>query len=316
MTSYRAIVPRAFDGLRRLAANQSRLAHLALACGISVTTFMSALGPTSPAHAEPPPDPVARLQMYVHRTHVYDDRDWIGSGEMFLRVVLCPDTGSGRCGSEKLHDSSFIIDSHSGENVILERPVLGVIGDTSSNITPEAGLAVYAGERFLLEWSAGDTDAFSDDDMGHFVVPVNQENGWGVTEYAVRSQRNNGSPADFSVTFDILRTRLPNLFNRGIHIDDSSGQPSYCVTIFNMGEPSSGLVPLTVRAEGASIEETLLPALDVSQSEEHCVPRSALPATEHHLSFMVDEGRQVPEMSESDNFYMWKKVGVRCMDAR
>jgi subtilase family serine protease len=53
------------------------------------------------------------------------------------------------------------------------------------------------------------------------------------------------------------------------------------------------------------VRAPILTALEVGQTTEHCVLRSELPARQHHLSFTVDEGRQIAEMDESNNHYEW-----------
>jgi hypothetical protein len=61
-----------------------------------------------------------------------------------------------------------------------------------------------------------------------------------------------------------------------------------------------------VRVDGALLRGVTLPALDVSRTTEHCVIRTELPARQHQLRFFVDEERDIPEMSETDNAYEWR----------
>jgi hypothetical protein len=275
--------------------------------------FVSTLGLSAPVRAADPPDPAARLQFVIHKIHIIDDEDWLGSGNEKFFVDLCGDSltspynRSFACGPGASSAYEYAYDASSGDDITVER-VSPREGDyMEGGTSPEGGIPVYAGQHYIFTADMFDRDpAYAFDTMGDIFVHVDEEHNWGIGTHTVRSIQENGDPGDYELTFEIRRAPLPELLNRGIHIVDAGDGLFYCVTVQNVGERPSGLIPLAVRADGALVRATTLPALDEGQTTEHCVIRSELPARQHQLSFMVDEARQIPEMNETDNYYEWK----------
>lgn len=208
-----------------------------------------------------------------------------------------------------MYGGSLPFHASSGADVTLNR-VVPMSGDsTTPDVTPEAGMPVYAGRSYTFDFHVQDTDFVDGNRMGSVYVPVNERNGWSIGTFTTRSvsfeKGAYGDPGNYAVTWEIRKTPLPDLVNRGIRLIESSDGQFYCVTVQNVGERPSALVPLAIQADGVILRAPTLPALDVGQTTEHCVLRSELPARQHHLSFMIDEGRQIAEMDESNNHYEW-----------
>jgi hypothetical protein len=151
-----------------------------------------------------------------------------------------------------------------------------------------------------------DQDFVDGDDMGTIDASLTEANGWDIGTHTARSIHGDGSPGDYSATWEIRRAPLPDLMNRGIRLLQTADGQFYCVTVQNIGEQSAEAVPLAVRADGVLVRAPTFGPLDVGQSVDHCVLRTELPAGEHLLSFTVDQQRQIPEMDERNNFYEWR----------
>lgn len=311
MRSYGTIGSRTLDWAHRLTASLSRTGRSPLAFGIAASLLVAALGPPSPARADPPPDPAARLQIVLKKILVRHDRDLVGSGEMRLYATLCPPNGTvAGCadgnGVTGIHNFS----GSTGDEVSLERVVPRDGDATTGEASVEAGVPVYAGQRYEFMVRIIESDLFGGNDMGLVVAPVDEERGWGIGTFTVLSDDSDDYLQDFALTYEIRPAPLPDLLNRGIRLIDSGDKQFYCVTVMNVGERPTGLVPLAVRADGVLVRALRLPALDVNQTTEHCAIRSELPVRQHQLSFTVDEGRQIPEMNETNNYYEWKIQAV------
>src|SRR5215471_17653402 len=70
-----------------------------LALAIGASALVSAIGPTSPAYADPR-DPAARLQVVIQGVYVYDDQDLFGAGELRLDASVCSAVSAGACRDE------------------------------------------------------------------------------------------------------------------------------------------------------------------------------------------------------------------------
>src|SRR6185369_15291033 len=92
------IVQRALDRARHYTLSPSQFGRASLACGIAAGLLVSALGPAAPVHADPSPDPAARLGFVINSLYVRDDRDWFGKGELRFNAHLCTAVSSTACG--------------------------------------------------------------------------------------------------------------------------------------------------------------------------------------------------------------------------
>jgi hypothetical protein len=280
----------------------------ALAFGIVASVFASALGRPSSAHADPPPDPAARLQFVIHKIHILDDEDLFGGGEEKFFVLLCGDSGTSpynrsfACGPGASSAFEYALDASSGDDVSLER-VSPREGDyMEGGATPESGIPVYAGQHYIFSADMFDRDpAYAYDTMGDIFVHVDEEHNWGLGTHTARSIQENGDPGDYELSFEIRRAPLPDLVVKSVYIQDSPGMPFVCADIRNVGERPAGPAELTVQTEGTVLERFRLPALDVGWSYPHCIRRSDLPAKKHNLVFSLDEMRELPEMDEFNN---------------
>jgi hypothetical protein len=299
--AFGATLRRALDRARRLTARLSPPGRWPLAFAIAASLLVSALGPPAPLHADPPPDPSARLQIVAKSVYIHNDRDRFGAGEMNLFVRLS-DFGPGGNGIEQvmaLWDEEF--DVNSGDLHPLER-MTPQNGDTLGGGASETeGIPVYDGQRYRLFVTMYDSDVLTDDEMGRITVYVDAEHAWNLGTSTVRSVRADGTPGDYDLTFEIRRMPLPNLLVNNFSIVGPPGSELVCGQIRNVGQQASGPIPLAVRTEGKVVEQTSLAALGPAGSTSHCVPRASLPAHKHNLVFSLDEPRQIPEMEELDN---------------
>jgi hypothetical protein len=270
--------------------------------GVAALVLVSALGPASAARADLPPDPAARLQVVVRKIHVRDSHETSASRELELLVSVCPDRGQGSCPDAQKVEMAHAFAAGSGGDVSLERVVPGAGDVMSSDVSPEAGLPVFAGQRYRFRSSLYD-DGASDDDLGSIVAGLDAEHSWNLGTLTARSVHHDGSPGDYDLTYEIRRAPLPDLRIDGVRTIEAKDGQTYCAAIENVGERPSGLVSLAVRADGALVRSLTLSAVGVHQGTEHCVRRSELPAREHRLSFVLDEPRLVPEMDEANNAY-------------
>jgi hypothetical protein len=313
MTNNLACLRRARDRARGLAPSVSHLRRWSVAVGLAAAVFVTASGVPTPARADIPPDPVARVQLVIKSVHIYDDRDLFGAGDMRWQAELCTTDVLRPAGcygaSQDMFGGDLPFHADTGDDVTIDRVVPRSGDSMTPDVTPEAGMPVYAGRSYTLFFSMSDADFVSVDWMGSVHVPVNEGNGWSIGTFTTRSVSvetdTSGDPGNYAVTWEIRKTPLPDLVNRGIRLIDAGDGQFYCVTVQNIGERPSGPAPLAVRADGTLVRATTVSALEPLQTIEHCVLRSELPARQHHLSFMVDEERQLPEMDESNNHYEW-----------
>jgi hypothetical protein len=287
-----------------------------LAFAVAASLAVSALGPPSPARADGPADPAARLQIVINTIHIIEDTDLIGSGEMKLSTGLtgpaAPDA-PGTAGFKFIYDHAF--SAGSGDDVTLDRVMPQDSDAPGPGVTPEAGVPVYPGLHYDLRFSMYDRDAFDidNDDMGAIVAHVDEDHGWEIGIHTVRSLHDDGSPGDYMLTFEVRRTPLPDLWVKSVYVQPSpGGAPGtswICADVWNAGQRPAPPSTLTARSEGKVLDTFTLPDLEVNWSYPHCISRSALPAQKHNLVFSVDDARQVPEMEEYNN------VGIITLEA-
>jgi hypothetical protein len=272
---------------------------------VAASVLLSALGPASPVRADPPPDPAARLDFVIKTIKIRDDRDLFGSGEMHFSAVLCAESSPGSCGRGPLVQLDYDFSASTGDTLTVDREVPRDGDVVSGGATTVAGVPVYPGQHYLFLANMFDNDvAVNGDNMGSIVAHVDEEHGWGVGTFTVRSLHiDEGTPGDYDLTFEIRPTPLPDLRINGVRQFESDGGQFYCAAMENIGERPSQLVTLAVRADGALLRAPTLPALAMNQITEHCVLRSELPAQQHQLSFAVDEPRQMFETSKVNNRY-------------
>jgi hypothetical protein len=269
---------------------------------------VSTLGPPAPARADTPADPAARLQIVLKNVHVYDDHDFFGRGQMAFGARICHLTAGERCTATEADATvrtHFSVDS--GDNVTMPNVVPEYGADMTPDVSPEAGVPVYAGERY--RFLAGINEN-TDDDMGSLLMDLDEEHGWGIGTYTIRSQDfDYGRTGDFDLTFEIRRVPLPDLWVKSVYVQPAGDTSWVCADVWNAGQRPVAPTTLIAQTEGKILDTFTLPDLDVNWSYPHCIRRSALPAHKHNLVFSVDDARQVPEMEEYNN------VGVITVEA-
>ena len=189
--------------------------------GLGVALLASVLGPPAPtATAAPPPEPAAQLQVVVKEVKVHDDREGTFSGEgemrLFVGIWRCkqgvplPCVGSYIEGQPERMDTSFpntagpiarsgaLFNAGTGETVTLDRPV-PQRGDVmwGGNTSEERGFAVYAGERYVMQFDMDEWDAAepfgTDEYMGYaFHFLGTGELSLGIGTHTARSLKNGG----------------------------------------------------------------------------------------------------------------------------
>lgn len=336
--------------LQRLFATASRFAPQALlGLTLAVAPLAAMLGPATPARAEPPPDPVARLQIVIKSIRILDDRDLIGSGEMSLVAGLgkCVQFQAYPCSAIPLVLDAYDFNAGSGDTVPFGR-VLPLSGDTidERSVSVETGVAVYAGEHYMLWFDMGENDPTAvkvagcslyaitatladtctiGDTMGTVVGYLDEEHGWALGSYTVRSlvQRNprRGEdvtrPGDYEISFEVRRTPLPDLRPTSIDVlSNPGGGESVCLGVENIGQKDSGPFEMTFRLDGAEVPGGKVAggALPVGQSGKLCLPAS-VPHGVHTLAVTVDEARSLPEMDEWNNVFERQIVRTAGSDA-
>ena len=271
------------------------------------SVLVSAFGLATPARAEPPPDPAARLQVVLEKIIIADDGDWFGSGELEFLSEICTVDLSGGCtaGDRILMGKNFSADT--GDQLDLNR-VVPQAGDSMDNASVEAGLSVFAGRHYRFHASMFDRDVPGGGDyLGEINLPVDAEHEWGIGTYRIGSdsyiEADNGvRMSKFTLLFAIRRTPLPDLQVHGFRfIQLDAGGQAICAQIENIGERPSVETPMTERVNGTFFREYIVPALAAGQTTQACVGRSELPTQGHGLGFFIDEEHQLAEMDETNN---------------
>jgi hypothetical protein len=294
-------VRRALNQARLHIASPVRLGRLALAVGICAGLSVSALGPIAAVHADLPDDPSARLQIIVHSVYIRDDRDSQGEGDMALFIRLSDHGPGGRGPEEVVMFWGENFGGSSGTLHSLERLTPQNGDELAGGATPGEGIPVYDEWRYRMYVYMEDDDLLRDDDMGSLRIDVNAANGWSLGTYTVRSSRDDGTPGDYDMTFEIRRAPLPDLFVNDFSSAGAPGSELVCGQIRNAGQRFSGPIPLIVRTEGKIIEQTTLTGLQPGTTSPHCVRRALLPAHKHNLVFSLDDARQIAEVEEFNN---------------
>jgi len=302
LNSIHTTVGGALDRARRLPADFVRAGRGPLTLGIAATLIGLALVPPAPARADLSPDPaVTRLQVVLTNIHIYNARDW-GSGELKLNVVLREDGG----GPAPLASMRYAFDADSGEDVSLER-VFPATGDTMVNgVSPDGGLPVAAGHRYFVGADMTESDsASSDEDLGDVVVYMDQTNDWGVGTHTVRGTKlPSEDPADYALTFEIRRVRLPDLRPADVKVDDLPGSPKkrICVPVQNTEGGIAGPfdVALTIDGSVPPNGRITVPGLAPGQATDACI-ETELASGSHEVKAIVNGLRQAIEQNETNN---------------
>jgi hypothetical protein len=299
---------------------------------LAISLLFGAPGSVATTHGnhQPGEEPV-RLEVELQVLHIFDDQDWFGAGELHLglviqtcdlRVAVSPCWSSRDFQPRSVGGWGTSFSADSGDILNMDR-LYPRTGDpvNGTTVSEAAGFPGYPGHQYRLRFMMYEEDPTAvelgqcftfvmcdpDPALGSVTLEMNEANGWGLGVHGrVRSVRDDGDPGDFEVTYEVRRTPLPDLWARGIRQIGEGDRAFYCVVVQNVGERPSPQFPLSVRADGQLVR-TLdpMPALDVGETTEHCAIRSELPAKEHLLSFVVDEGRRVAELYESNNRYDW-----------
>lgn len=309
MRTFWAFVQHAHEQLRHQMPSPGRAGRWAIAIAIAASLASSALGAATPVRADDPPVPAARLQVVVKKIHINNDRDGWGSGEMRLYVQICPQDGPANviqhgCENATGFAARYDFSADSGTDVFPNR-ALPAVGDFAyGDASIESGTPVYAGQTYILQTGMLEDDTFGGDDMGITLNALTAENGWQIGEHTqLGSAHSDGAPfgrSDYVITYEIVRTPLPDLHVRGLRI--IPGTPRFwCAQIENIGQRSSRLVSMNVTVDGKLLRQTILPALEVGAATEHCVASTEIPAPPVTLGFFVDQPGQVDEMDETNN---------------
>lgn len=257
--------------------------------------FANVFGLLSSARAdEPVRVPETRLQLFVKRVHIFDDRDWLGSGELTVHaaVIECtspephlelPCTGSRVVAGRMLRFSA-----DSGDDVQLNTLIAAprpYASDRNSSDPEDLTFNVSSGKQYAvaflaLEGDGNGLEMFADWDtfkptllpdfeyLGTARMVIDVGNNWRVGAHSLLGDKDYG--ADFSVEFDIRRPALPDLVPHHVlprQLDD--GRYVICASTVNRGESTSA--PFLLRYTwGQYGGNTTMAGLSPGQVGNHC----------------------------------------------
>src|SRR4051794_39284085 len=264
LSSFQVFVQSALARAGRGMVRRAAVGRWSLVLGVIAASLISAFGPPQAAVADTPPDPAARLQVLVKSFHIYDDRDLFGAGDEAWVVELCSAAASGFCGADSKQDTyggDIPFHASGGADVTINY-LLPQAGDSrTADVTPEAGMPVYSDRRYHLLFTMEDQDFVDGDDMGAIDANLTEANGWDIGTHTARSIHGDGSPGDYSATWEVRRAPLPDLTIKNMYIQDPAGSPLICAEIGNVGERPAASSMLTVETEGRVLQTVPLPAL-------------------------------------------------------
>jgi hypothetical protein len=276
---------------------------------------------------EPIRVPETRLQVFVNRVHIFDDRDWLGSGEFTLHaaVIECtspephlelPCTGSRVVAGRMLRFSA-----DSGDDVRLDTLIAAPrasAADSNSSDSENLTFNVTSGKQYAvaflaLEGDGGGLEIFVDfDTFNPYLLPdfeylgtarmlIEEGNNWRIGAQSLLGDK--GAGADFFVDFEIRRPALPDLVPHHViprQLDD--GQYVICASVLNRGESAS--VPFSMRYTwGQYGGDTTMSGLSPSQVGDHCfLPDATFGTSEITVRVIVNPANVFPgpRVSESD----------------
>jgi hypothetical protein len=188
---------------------------------LALTFLRWGADPVTPALADAPPDPAARLQVDIQQVYIYNDRDW-GKGEMKLTLELKEFVGDS---SSSLASLTYKLSANDNQVVTVEKSLPGSADSLANGVSAESGIPVYAGHRYGFVARMVEVDSFSNDNMGVVVALANEGNNWGIGADTVRStHEGSGSAGDFNVTFEIKRAPLPDLKPTAVRLVDQAAR--------------------------------------------------------------------------------------------
>jgi hypothetical protein len=261
----------------------------------------------SPARAAEPPDPAARLQVVIKSVYIHDDREGLfsGDGEFELHghiSDLSPYRGLVTMATRKFGGGTRDTITFGPEGLVPGA------GDSShdAEASEALGFAVYAGRRYGLYFFMVEIDPYENNEiMGEVNFYVDTaEPGLGIGTHSLRS-RWQGHLGDYTITFEIRRTPLPDLHPTSIEVlSIPGGGETVCLGVENVGQKNAGPFEMVFRIDGQDVPGGTVAAgaLPMGQSGKLCLP-VALPFGQHKLSVDVDEDRVVAEMNELNNSF-------------
>jgi len=310
------------------------------ALALAATLLVSALG--SPAPMVAAAEPTARLQIVIKQVTIHDDREGAlsGQGEMLLHATIwrcnegipppcfAPgfDPEYGPRGVEMvaslLHKGiagtaepiarmgRISFNASTGATVPLDRPVPQA-GDLmwGGNTSEQLGFAVYAGRQYVVQFAIEETDGgFTDREYLGYVLHVvdAEEHGLGLGTHTARSVVDDGPRAgDYTITYEIRRTPLPDLRPSQITVHDlpGSAKKRVCTGVQNVDLVDAGPFELALRVDGVvpPAGRAVATGMPSGTGRELCV-ETELPASgQHVLTTTVDDRRQVAEYDETNN---------------
>ncbi len=323
MWSFRNTMRRARDRARRLPASLRRTGRRPLALAIAAGLLLSALGPPAAAPvAAAPAGPAARLQLVVKQVEIHNDREGFLSGEgdmtLFFRIWHCnegiPPPCSSSYSAEPIVRRGIFFGASTGDIVTLDREVPR-FGDEilREDTSPELGIPIYAGQYYTLEFEIQEFDGGGetnyDEHLGYVEHVLDTgEHGLGLGTHTARSVREDGvSAGDYTITYEIRKTPLPDLRPVNIQVQElpGSGEKRVCMTVLNseIGH-AFGPFEVALRVDGRVPADGryTVGLLAAGTSYLACV-ETALQPGPHLLAAVVDERGAVNEFNERNNVY-------------
>jgi hypothetical protein len=334
MNSFRATVRRALDRARRFGPS----------LGLAAVLLTSTLGAAVPAGASDLPrqvvhgvaqaqggDTAARIQIIVRSINVVNDRDgaFRGSGEFAMTTSFwrCS-SASGPCVSGDglaalVAESSYSFSADSGDFKVLDRlmPVAADVKD-GALASEDSGFALHAGQRYVFQVSMFERDTVIGDNMGGIQQVLDESNQWGLGLHLQEPARplmdrslitgdicagcGGVIVGDYLVTYEIVRTELPDLRPTAIRVLDrapGATDDEVCLEADNSGLAPAGPFDMKLYVDGSQPPNggAVVAGLAAHATHETCI-RTSLPTTGvHDLLLIVDEPRLISEMDEYNN---------------
>jgi hypothetical protein len=184
-------------------------------------------------------------------------------------------------------------------------------GMWGGNTSPELGFAVYTGEKYVLQFQMHEDDSLASglDFLGYVLHFIDtQDYGLGLGTHTFRSTADRGARVgDFSVTYEIRRTPLPDIRPVDIKVNDlpNSTEKRVCTVVQNveLGEAGPFQVALYVDGVEASGGRPSIGRLASADWTELCVETQLPTSGEHQLKAVVDEPLRLIEFNETNNVY-------------
>jgi hypothetical protein len=284
---------------------------------LAAALLPSTIGPAAPALADQATvydhrDPDVRVLVEIKSLTVRDDMDW-GEGEMRLATRV---RANGRL---LVGDLSPEYHASSGDIVQVNRWIPRSGNDFGDpQVSPELGIPLRFSDTNVLTINATEIDPVTDDNMGTATVNLLDANG--QVRFGTHVEEGVGGcpddpigvpfcppgPGAFTVEYVIREALLPDLRPVGIKVLDLPGSPFklVCSAIQNTGARNAGPFDLTMRVDydPSKDRQTQAGGMASGQAGDLCVEMS-LPPGQHRLMALVDPGRSVAEVRETNNAY-------------